>query len=386
MPTELNIDEVVRQRYEAGAVARQDSLCCPVSYDPRYLEVIPREVIERDYGCGDPTPYLQPGDTVLDLGSGGGKTCFVAAQIVGPTGRVIGIDVNADMLALARRHAPAVAAKLGFGNVEFRRGRLEDLVINLDSLDRRLADNPVRGVEQLARLENFIAQQRHDDPLVASDSVDVVVSNCVLNLVRDEDKRKVFAESFRVLRRGGRAVISDIVADEPVPDHLKNDPELWSGCVSGALEQTEFLRAFEQAGFYGIEILKRDSVPWRTVEGIEFRSITVRAFKGKQGACLDCNQAVIYRGPWRKVEDDDGHTLTRGQPMAVCEKTFRIYSSAPYSEEILPVPPREAVAPESAPVFDCSRDTARHPRETKGLEYRTTTNGNAACCGPDGCG
>ena len=386
MATELNIDEVVRQRYEAGAAARQDSLCCPVSYGPRYLEVIPREVIERDYGCGDPTPYLQLGDTVLDLGSGGGKTCFVAAQIVGPTGRVIGIDVNAEMLALARRHAPAVAAKMGFGNVEFRRGRLEDLAINLDSLDRRLADHPVSGVEQLARLENFVAQQRQNDPLVASDSVDVVVSNCVLNLVRDEDKPKVFAESFRVLRRGGRAVISDIVADEPVPDHLKNDPDLWSGCVSGALEQTEFLRAFEQAGFYGIEILKRDSAPWRTVEGIEFRSITVRAFKGKQGACLDCKQAVIYRGPWRKVEDDDGHTLTRGQPMAVCEKTFRIYSSAPYTQEILPVPPREAVAPESAPVFDCSRDTTRHPRETKGLEYRATTNGNAACCGPDGCG
>ncbi|MGA9471132.1 MAG: methyltransferase domain-containing protein [Terriglobales bacterium] len=384
MATELNIDEVVRQRYENGAAARQDSLCCPVSYDPRYLEVMPREVIERDYGCGDPTPYLQPGDTVLDLGSGGGKTCFVAAQIVGPSGRVIGIDVNAEMLALARRHAPSVAGKLGFGNVEFRRGRLEDLAINLDSLDRRLADHPVSGVEQLARLENFVTQQRQNDPLVASDSVDVVVSNCVLNLVRDEDKGKVFAESFRVLRRGGRAVISDIVADEPVPGHLKNDPELWSGCVSGALEQNEFLRAFEQAGFYGIEILKRDSAPWRTVEGIEFRSITVRAFKGKQGACLDCNQAVIYRGPWRKVEDDDGHTLTRGQPMAVCEKTFRIYSSTPYSEDILPAPPLQAVAPESAPVFDCSRDTARHPRETKGLEYRTTTNGNATCCGPEG--
>jgi ubiquinone/menaquinone biosynthesis C-methylase UbiE len=386
MATDLNIDEVVRQRYDNGAAARQDSLCCPVSYDPRYLEAIPREVIERDYGCGDPTPYLQPGDTVLDLGSGGGKTCFVAAQIVGPSGRVIGIDVNAEMLALARRHAPSVAGKLGFANVGFRRGRLEDLAINLDSLDRSLTDHPVSDVEQLARLENFVTQQRQNDPLVASDSIDVVVSNCVLNLVRDEDKPKVFAESFRVLRRGGRAIISDIVADEPVPDNLKNDPELWSGCVSGALEQNEFLRAFEQAGFYGIEILKRDSAPWRTVEGIEFRSITVRAFKGKQGACLDCNQAVIYRGPWRKVEDDDGHTLTRGQPMAVCEKTFRIYSSAPYSEEILPVPPLEAIAPESAPIFDCSRDTARHPRETKGLEYRTTTNGNATCCGPDGCG
>ena len=385
MTTELNIDEIVRQRYEAGAASRQESLCCPVSYDPRYLEAIPREVIERDYGCGDPTPYLQSGDTVLDLGSGAGKTCFIAAQIVGPAGRVLGVDVNSEMLTLARRHAPAVAEKLGFGNVEFRRGRLEDLAIDLDDLDRWLADHPVSGVEQLARLDNFVAQQRRNAPLVASASIDVVVSNCVLNLVRDEDKCKVFAEAFRVLRRGGRLVISDIVADEPVHDHLKNDPELWSGCVSGALEQNDLVRAFEQAGFYGIEIVKRDSASWRTVEGIEFRALTVRAFKGKEGPCLDCNQAVIYRGPWRKVEDDDGHTLTRGQPMAVCEKTFRIYSNAPYSKDILPVPPLEAVVPENAPVFDCSRDTLRHPRETKGLEYRATTNGNSTCCGPNGC-
>jgi arsenite methyltransferase len=385
MTTQLNIDEVVRQRYEAGAIARQDALCCPVSYDRRYLEAIPREVIERDYGCGDPTPYLLPGDTVVDLGSGGGKTCFIAAQVVGPTGHVIGVDVNSEMLALARRHAPAVAAKVGFANVEFRRGRLDDLAVDLDNLDRWLADHPVSGVAQLARLEDFAARQRQAAPLVASDGVDVVVSNCVLNLVRDEDKRKVFAEAFRVLRRGGRAVISDIVADEPVPDHLKNDPELWSGCVSGALEQTDFLRAFEEAGFHGIEILSRDVAPWRTVEGIEFRSLTVRAFKGKQGPCLDCNQAVIYRGPWRRVEDDDGHTLTRGQPMAVCEKTFRIYSSAPYAADMLPVPPLNAIAPESAPVFDCSHDTVRHPRETKGLEYRATTSANANCCGPDDC-
>jgi arsenite methyltransferase len=385
MATELNIDEVVRERYEAGAVARQNSLCCPVSYNPRYLEAIPREVIERDYGCGDPTAYLQPGDTVLDLGSGSGKVCFIAAQIVGPSGRVIGVDVNSEMLMLARRHAPAVAEKLGFNNVEFRRGRLEDLAIDADNLGQWLADHPVTDLAQLARLEDFVAQQRQKTPMVASDSVDVVVSNCVLNLVRDQDKRKVFAEAFRVLRRGGRAVISDIVADEPVPEHLKNDPELWSGCVSGALEQNEFVRAFEQAGFYGIEILKRDNTPWRTVEGIEFRSVTVRAFKGKHGPCLDCNQAVIYRGPWRKVEDDDGHTLTRGQPMAVCEKTFRIYSTAPYCMDILPVPPLDAVPPETAAVFDCSRDSLRHPRETKGLEYRVTSNGNATCCGPSGC-
>jgi len=124
MATELNVDEIVRERYTEGARERQESLCCPVSYDPRYLEVIPREVIERDYGCGDPTAYLKPGDTVLDLGSGAGKVCFTAAQLVGPSGRVIGVDINLEMLALARRYAPEVSAKLGFSNVEFWRSRL----------------------------------------------------------------------------------------------------------------------------------------------------------------------------------------------------------------------------------------------------------------------
>src|SRR5690242_5100793 len=131
----FNVEEEVRERYTNGARELQESLCCPVSYDPRYLEVIPHDVIERDYGCGDPTPYLNPGETVLDLGSGAGKVCFIAAQIVGASGQVIGVDINAEMLALARRHAPEVSAKLGFSNIEFRRGRLEDLAIDLDVID-----------------------------------------------------------------------------------------------------------------------------------------------------------------------------------------------------------------------------------------------------------
>ena len=218
-----------------------------------------------------------------------------------------------------------------------------------------------------------------------NESVNIVLSNCVLNLMQDSEKLKVFSEIYRVLRRDGRAVISDIVSHEPVSAHLKNDPELWSGCVSGALQEADFLRAFEEAGFYGTEILKRDDAPWRTVEGIEFRSITVRAIKGKEGPCLDCNQAVIYRGPWRKVEDDDGHTLVRGQPIAVCEKTFRIYTNVPYADQIIQVAPLRSIPVEGAPGFDCSRDTIRHPRETKGLDYRATTNGATSCCGPEGC-
>jgi arsenite methyltransferase len=381
----LDIEKVVRERYSQGAAERQQALCCAIEYDPRYLEAIPREVLERDYGCGDPTRDIAPGEHVLDLGSGAGKVCFIAAQIVGARGRVIGVDTNSEMLALARRYAPEVSARLGFVNVEFRRGRIEDLTTDLDAADEWLRRNPVSDADGLDRLNDFIDAQQRTSPLIADDSVDVVISNCVLNLVRESRKPLIFQESFRVLRRGGRAVISDIVSDEPVPAHLRNDPELWSGCVSGAMEQSAFLAAFEQAGFYGIEIVKRDAQPWRTVEGIEFRSITVRAMKGKQGACWDQNHAVIYRGPWRKVEDDDGHTLLRGQPMAVCEKTFRIYTAEPYAGSIIPVEPLQPIAIENALPFDCSRDSIRHPRETKGTEYRATSSAAASCCGPEKC-
>lgn len=381
----LDVEKAVRERYSQGALARQDALCCPIQYDPRYLDAIPREVLERDYGCGDPTRDIAPGEQVLDLGSGAGKVCFIAAQIVGREGRVIGVDANHEMLSLARRSAPQVGGKLGFANVEFRRGRIEDLRTDLDAVDEWLRRHPVGDADGLDRLNQYIEEQRRNAPLVADNSIDVIISNCVLNLVRESSKPRIFQEAYRVLKRGGRAVISDIVSDEPVPEHLRNDPELWSGCVSGAMEQNSFLAAFEQAGFYGIEILKRDERPWRTVEGIEFRSITIRAMKGKEGACWDCNHAVIYRGPWRRVEDDDGHTLVRGQPMAVCEKTYRIYTSEPYSSAIIAVPPLAPVALENARPFDCSRDTIRHPRETKGLEYRATSAANGACCGPEGC-
>ena len=127
-------------------------------------------------------------------------------------------------------------------------------------------------------------------------------------------------------------MICDIVSDEEVPEEMQNDPELWSGCISGALTEESFLQAFEHAGFYGVQILKRDAQPWRTVQGIEFRSMTVAAFKGKQGECFERNQAVIYRGPFKEVLDDDNHRMERGKRYAVCDKTYNLYKKAPYRE------------------------------------------------------
>jgi len=377
-----NFEAAVLQRYGNAAQEVEACLCLPVSYDRALLRVVPDEIIEKDYGCGDPSRYIHEGETVLDLGSGSGKACYIISQIVGPKGKVIGVDFNPPMLELARKYQQSIGDKLGYHNVEFRRGKIQDLRTNLELVDRHLQQNPVKSVGDLARLEDFQNKIRCEQPLVADESIDVIVSNCVLNLVRPEDKRQLFTEMYRVLKRGGRAVISDIVSDEPVPEHLANDPDLWSACVSGAFQEEEFLRAFEEAKFHGIHIEELRAEAYQTVQGIEFRAITVTAYKGKEGPCVERNQAVIYRGPWKQVVDDDNHVLPRGARVAVCEKTFEIYSKPPYQDQFILVPPREEVPREKAGLFDCSRDHKRHPRETKGMEYNVTQM-SGRVCGPD---
>lgn len=384
MSAVIDAEQSVMERYTQAAAFRQNELCCPVQYDQRYLDVIPDEIKERDYGCGDPSTFVLEGDVVLDLGSGSGKICYIAAQIAGPRGRVIGVDANDKMLALAEKYRREIGDSVGYHNVEFRKGRIQDLRLDLALVDSYLAESPIRSASDLARFEGFCTSVRLNDPLVDDDSVDLVLSNCVLNLVRPEDKEYLFAEMFRVVRRGGRVAISDIVSDEDVPEELQRDPELWSGCISGAFREDRFLDAFDDAGFYGMQIIKRDEQPWRTVKGIEFRSVTVLAYKGKQGPCLERNQAVVYRGPWRKVIDDDGHVLERGKRTAVCDKTFQIYNRAPYAHEILPVQPLGSVPLEQAGTFDCKRSVVRHPRETKGMDYDVTDLSGSACCEPGG--
>ncbi|MCB0221906.1 MAG: methyltransferase domain-containing protein, partial [Chrysiogenetes bacterium] len=212
-----SVEEIVRERYSAGARKREEALCCPVEYDPKYLKIIPEEILERDYGCGDPSEHVRAGETVLDLGSGGGKICYIAAQKVGADGHVIGVDMNDDMLTLARKYKGEMAEKLGYDVVDFRKGRIQDLALDWGKAEAYLADHPVRTSEDWDAFENWCAAQRKESPLIPDDSVDVIVSNCVLNLVREDHKRQMFAEMHRVLKRGGRVAISDIVSDEIVP-------------------------------------------------------------------------------------------------------------------------------------------------------------------------
>ncbi|MGF1493756.1 MAG: methyltransferase domain-containing protein [Microcoleaceae cyanobacterium] len=384
MKANYNIEATVLERYKEGAQAPQPALCCPTEYAGNYLQKLPQEIIEKDYGCGDPTRYVNPGETVVDLGSGAGKNCYILAQKVGATGRIIGVDFNDDMLALARKYQTYMADQVGYANTQFVKGKIQDLALDLNGVQAWLAENPITSIEQVAAFETECDRLRREAPLNADDSVDVVISNCVLNLVRPQEKHQLFQEIFRVLKRGGRAVISDIVCDEPPTAKILNDPDLWSGCIAGAFQESEFLEMFEQAGFYGIEILARQEEPWQVIDGIEFRSLTVQAYKGKEGPCLERNQAVIYKGPWKQVMDDDGHILRRGERMAVCDKTFQIYtnSKSPYHQQMIPLAPVEEIPLSQAQEFDCSVDRIRQPKETKGLNYRATiTNQNGSCCG-----
>ncbi len=327
--TIVSVEKAVKDRYGLGAETRVAELCCPTDYDPQYLEVIPHEVLDRDYGCGDPSRYLKEGETVLDLGSGTGKICFIAAQVVGETGRVIGIDMTPEMLAVARHAAPRVASSLGFANVEFRLGRIQDLKLDLDLLEDELVAKPVGDVESLLEIQ-------------------------------------------------GRS-------DELVPDAMQKDPELWSGCISGALTEEAFFAAFEEAGFHGLRILVRQQQPWQAVNGIEFRSVTVEAFKRKKGPCLERNQAVIYKGPFKEVLDDDDHRMERGLRYAVCDKTYNLYRQEAYRDSFEFLEPLEAIPLGAAEPFDCSRTPLREPRETKGRGYDLTSATAEPHCGPEGC-
>ncbi|MEQ8766654.1 MAG: methyltransferase domain-containing protein [Planctomycetota bacterium] len=333
--TGIDYEGAVRERYSSGAQQRVSELCCAVDYDPRYLEVIPAEILERDYGCGDPSRFVREGDRVLDLGSGTGKICYIAAQIVGPKGSVLGIDVNDDMLGLARSHQQAIGERIGFHNVTFRKAEIQDLRLDLEPIEAFLVQHPVQSLHDLTALEAEKRRLRREAPLVPDGSIDLVLSNCVLNLVRPDAKQLLFAEIFRVLAPGGRIAISDIVSDRDVPQAMQEDPELWSGCISGAIREDRFLGAFAEVGFQGIRIAVRGEAPWQVVEGIEFRSVTVTAMKPH--ALKAPSRTLLYRGPWAAVQSESGRTIRRGQAFEAPASEAATLTSEAYGTEVLDV-------------------------------------------------
>lgn len=277
-----SVEKSVIERYEAGAKNHQSSLCCPTEYDNKYLEIIPDEIITKDYGCGDPTRYVNEGETVLDLGSGAGKNCYIIAQKVKENGMVIGVDFNDEMLNLSRKYQGEISQKLGYNNTKFIKAKIQDLKLSLSAIEIWLKNNPIDSLSKLMDFEAECDRLRREETLIKDNSIDVVVSNCVLNLVKSEDKKQLFNEIYRVLKEGGKAVISDIVCNQDLPLEIINDAELWSGCIAGAFREDLFITMFKDTGFNDVKILARQNEPWQVINAIEFRSLTVEAFKGKQ--------------------------------------------------------------------------------------------------------
>ena len=282
----------VREFYGNAADTPQAELCCPTKYDDSAIAHIPQDVLDRFYGCGSPmtSAGIQPGETVVDLGSGAGIDVFIAAKFVGAQGKAIGIDMTDRMLSVARENQPKVATALGYDAVEFREGFLEKIPLE-------------------------------------SKSVDLVTSNCVVNL--SPDKPRVFEEIWRVLKDHGRILISDIVAEQKVPPHLKVNAQLWGECLTGSLTQEEFIAGLERAGFYGIEVLKK--VYWKDVEGYPFYSVTVRGYKfEKTSGCVFQGHRAVYLGPGKVFIDEEGHQFPRNEAYEICTDTVAKLSHAPY--------------------------------------------------------
>jgi SAM-dependent methyltransferase len=291
----------------------QTSACCTAESMPAHLlpvlKQIHPEVQEKFYGCGSPLPPELEGRAVLDLGSGSGRDCFLLSKLVGASGRVIGVDMTDEQLAVARKHLPYHMEKFGYGtpNVEFRQGYIEDL----------------------------------EAAGVASDSMDLVISNCVLNLSPAKDR--VFKEIFRVLKPGGELYFSDVFADRRVPSPQNQDPVLLGECLGGALYIEDFRRLLAKTGCPDYRVVSKSKLTLNNAEierkigMVNFYSMTIRAFKlPLEDRCEDFGQVAYYLGTIpehpHQFALDDHHLFETGQPMLVCSNTAAMVAKSRYAK------------------------------------------------------
>lgn len=282
---------------------QMETMICSCADDqlPAYLKpiraAIPDEIMQRFYGCGSPIPLALEGCTVLDLGCGTGVDVYTLSKLVGENGKVIGVDMNEDQLAIAQKYQDEMAAAYGYdnSNVEFKQGYIEDL----ESL----------GIED--------------------ESIDVVVSNCVINL--SPFKEEVFKEIWRVLKNGGELYFSDIFADRRVPEEIANDPILVGECLGGAMYQEDFRRLLQKTGWLDFRYINQGPAAISNPEieqligNIEFISATVRAVKLEdliEDICEQYGQFITYRGGIEGAEHyfdlDDHHRFYKDLPVNVC--------------------------------------------------------------------
>lgn len=287
--------------------------CCTIDALPahlrRLLEDVHPAIKERFYGCGSPLPPALAGMTVLDLGCGSGRDAYLLSRLVGEQGQVIGVDMTAEQLQVARAHQQWHAERYGYArsNVRFIDGYIEDLA----------------GCG------------------IADASIDVVVSNCVLNL--SPEKERVFAEIMRVLKPGGELYFSDVFADRRIPESLRRDPVLLGECLAGALYTEDFRRLMARVGCADVRVLAKSPVPLfdegiaARIGMVNFSSITVRAFKLElEDRCEDYGQVATYLGSIpshpHAFELDDHHRFETGRPLRVCDNTYSMLAATRFGK------------------------------------------------------
>ncbi|GAB6142364.1 methyltransferase domain-containing protein [Methylosoma difficile] len=336
----------IRQYYGHVLQSSSDlktSACCSIDALPEHLKKLLSdlhpEVLARFYGCGSPLPPALMGQTVLDLGCGSGRDCYLLSKLVGANGKVIGVDMTPEQLAVATRHLDWHAERFGFANVQFLHGQIE----NLAALG--IADN----------------------------SIDVVVSNCVVNL--SPDKSKVLAEIFRVLKPGGELYFSDVFADRRIPSALQQDPLLLGECLGGALYWEDFRRMMQALDCPDVRVVKQSHISLEDAEVaakigmVKFRSVTVRAFKMPlEDRCEDFGQVAYYLGTIPEhphaFDLDDHHHFASHRPLLVCGNTADMLSGSRYAQHFQLLGDKS----QHFGLFDCSSDP------------QTPTGSSGACC------
>lgn len=331
-----------------GSKDLKTTACCSAEAIPahqrRILKMLDEEIILKFYGCGSPIPLELKGKTVLDLGCGTGRDVYLCSALVGEEGNVIGVDMTDEQLEVGKKHIDSMTKKFGFKkpNVEFKKGYIEDL--------------KALGIQD--------------------NSVDIVISNCVINL--STDKEKVFKEIFRVLKPGGELYFSDIFSDRRISEQLRKDPVLYGECLSGALYVEDFRRMLHKVGCPDYRLIKSSKVDMTNKEvqakvgNIEFTSLTIRAFKllEMEDICEDYGQVAVYKGTIKESPHEfllDGHHLfIKGKPMLVCSNTASMLADTRF-----------------APHFNIMGDRSTHfgPFDcTRASPAKTDSNASGGCC------
>ncbi len=312
----VNYDDV--QEYYGKRLSTNEDLqtnaCCPNVAPPKYirdtLKLIHEDVKNKYYGCGLTIPYELEGRHILDLGSGSGRDCFIAAKLVGEEGSITGVDMTDEQLNVAQKYIDYHTEQFNYrtSNTRFLKGNID----NLDSLDLK------------------------------KESIDIIISNCVINL--SMNKPKLFKDAFSLLKNGGEMYFSDVYADRRIPESLQKDPVLWGECLSGALYWNDFLNIAKLAGFTDPRVVTSSPITVENEElqeklgDIQFFSVTYRLFKldGLESDCEDYGQSARYKGTIKHnpafFDLDDHHRFPKGKMITVCGNTYKMLQETRFAE------------------------------------------------------